>query len=523
MKEETKTSRTRRRGDGDGDARARDARRGPTTTFPVVGIGASAGGMEAFIELFREMPPDAGMAFVLIQHLDPKHPSYLAEALSRSVSLSVHEVEDGMTVEPNHVYVIPSDADVGILRGALTLLPRPTKERVPHLPINFFFRALAADRGRQAIGVVLSGTGSDGAEGLRAIKQAEGITFAQDPKSAKFGGMPDAAVRTGAVDSVLPVAALAEELARIGRHPFLRSPESEVLASPADNGDLKKILVLLRREVGVDFSEYKPTTIQRRLARRMALRHTDSTQEYVRLLRDEPSEVRALFDDIIIQVTSFFRDGEAIETLKAHVFPELLRQKREGGTIRIWSAGCASGEEAYSLVIALLEFLDQEKASDVPIQLFGTDIGGAAIDKARTGVYSEADVRDVSAERLKRFFVKQDDGSYSVNRTVRERCAFVKHDLTNDPPFSKLDLVSCRNVLIYLGPDLQRRVLATFHFALNEPGFLLLGRAENIPEGESLFRVIDREAKIFARTAVKSALHLVPTKDFATPPRAPTG
>jgi two-component system, chemotaxis family, CheB/CheR fusion protein len=508
--------RSKDRRDGTAPARGdtnEPAPAGSSKTLPIVGVGASAGGMEAFSELLRHIPSGTGLAFVLIQHLDPTHPSYLSEALARSTSLPVYEIKDGTRVEPDHVYVIPSNADVGIFKGTLALLPRPADERKPHLPIDFFLRALAADSGSQAIGVVLSGTGSDGAEGLRAIKAADGITFAQDPATARFSGMPEAAVGTGAVDFCLPIPELAKELTRIARHPFLFRRDAEKLATPEDDGEVKKVLLLVRGAVGIDFSEYKLASIRRRLARRMALRRLTALEDYVRLLRDEPSEAQALFEDILIHVTSFFRDGHAFEKLKEHAFPQILRHKREGGTIRIWSAGCSTGEEPYSLLIALLEFLAQENASDVPVQLFGTDISESAIEKARAGFYSDGAVRDMSADRLARFFTQEEGGGYRISKSVRERCAFVKHDLATDPPFSKLDLVCCRNVLIYFGGELQRRALATFHFALNEPGFLVLGRAENIADGANLFQVIDKENKIFARTAVKSALRLAPARD----------
>ena len=289
---------------------------------------------------------------------------------------------------------------------------------------------MAADLGNQAIGVVLSGTGSDGAEGLRAIKAEDGITFAQDPVSAKFNGMPKAAVGTGAVDFCLLLPELARELARVGRHPFLRGPDAERLATPDNDGDLRKVLLLVRNTVGIDFSEYKLASIRRRLARRMALRRLTTLPDYVQLLRDERAEAQALFEDILIHVTSFFRDGDAFEKLKEHVFPDILsRHQREGGTIRIWSAGCSTGEEPYSLLIALLEFLAQQDASDVPVQLFGTDISEKAIEKARTGFYADGAIRDMSAERITRFFGKVDTGGYRIAKAVRERCAFVKHDL----------------------------------------------------------------------------------------------
>ncbi len=360
---------------------------------------------------------------------------------------------------------------------------------------------------------MLSGTGSDGSEGLRAIKAESGVTFAQAPRTAKFAGMPEAAVQAGVVDFALPIPALAQELLRIGSHPFVRGRATEVLAGRADDGDLKKVLVLLRNTVGADFSGYKLNSIRRRLGRRMALHRLESLSDYVRLLRDDRAEAEALFDDLLIQVTSFFRDAAAFAKLKERVFPEILKQKRAGGTIRIWCAGCATGEEAYSIVISLLEFLAKENATDVPIQLFGTDVSLRAIEKARAGCFPDSVARDVGSERLARFFTRMDGGGYAINKSVRERCAFVKHDLASDPPFSKIDLVSCRNVLIYFDQELQKRVLAAFAFALNQPGFLLLGHAENIAEGSNLFSVVDREDKIFARTAARSTILLATSRD----------
>jgi two-component system CheB/CheR fusion protein len=479
-----------------------------------VAVGASAGGLEAFVELLRHVPPDSGMAFVLIQHLDPTRPSFLSDMLARSTSLVVREIRDGVRVEPDHVYVIPSGADVGILHGVLTLVPRPTDARRPHLPIDFFFTALAADQANRAIGVVLSGTGSDGAEGLRAIKTEGGVTFVQDPQSARFDGMPRAAMQSSAPDFVLPIPELAAELQRIGHHPLLAVPIEGALASPSEAGALEKVLILLRGTAGVDFSEYKRTSISRRVARRLAMHRLTTLREYVQVLRDDRAEAPALVEDILIHVTSFFRDPKVYDKLAEQVFPEILKQKRRGGTIRLWSAGCSTGEEAYSLVISLLEFLAREGASDVPIQLFATDISEKSIDVARAGFYSEAAVRDVGPDRLARLFTPVDGGGYRIGKLVRDRCAFMKHDMAHDPPFSKLDLVSCRNVLIYFAPELQRRVLGTLHFALNYPGFLVLGRSETVTDGTSLFSTIDKDTRIFARTAARSALRITPARDM---------
>lgn len=444
------------------------------------------------------------MAFVLIQHLDPSHGSFLTEALSKVTRMGVHEIQNGMTAQPNRIYVIPPNADVGILHGVLTLLPRSRDPAKRHLPINFFFRALAADRGTHAIGVVLSGTATDGTEGLKAIQAEDGVTFAQEPSSAKFGGMPQSAVDARVVDFCLPVPKLAEELVRLARHPWIASRDVEVPPGRKDSEDLKKVYVLLRNGVGVDFSEYKPSTIKRRLARRMALLKLRSLGGYAKYLRDNPGEAKALYEDVLIHVTSFFRDGEVFKSLKDKVFPEIVKQKQAGDPIRIWVTGCSTGEETYSIAISILEYFG-ERPPKFPIQIFGSDISERAIEKARTGLYPETAVRDVSPERLRRFFTKTESG-YRIGKSVRDLCVFVRHDLARDPPFSKLDLVSCRNVLIYFNQILQRRVIATFHYCLNQPGFLILGRTEAISGYPELFSVVDKAHKIFSRAAVAGTL-----------------
>jgi two-component system CheB/CheR fusion protein len=474
--------------------------------FPVVGIGASAGGLEAFTQLLSSLPANTGMAFVLIQHLDPQHDSLLTQALGRATKMPVVQISDGMPVEPDHVYVIPPNADAAILHGALTLLPRSTDPRRPHLPVDVFFRALAADLGNQAIGIVLSGTASDGTAGLKAIKAENGIALVQDPASAKFAGMPQSAIDAGVVDATLTPAALAEELKRLARHPYFSDLHPRVL-DKKDEDTLKKIFVVVRNAVGVDYSEYKPATLERRLGRRMALRNIGSRESYLKLLLEDPAEARALYEDVLIHVTSFFRDAEAFDQLKKSVFRLIVADKPEGTPIRVWVAGCSTGEEVYSLAIALLEFLD-DAARSRPIQIFGTDISEAAIETARAGVYSDSALRDVSEERRRRFFSKVDRG-YRISKSVRELCIFVRHDLARDPPFSKLDLVSCRNVLIYFGADLQKRIIATFHYCLNHPGFLLLGRTESISGFSQFFTRTDRGGKTFARTARRSTLNFV--------------
>ena len=476
-------------------------RRSAESAFSIVGVGASAGGLEAFSELLREIAGhDAGMALVLIQHLDPTHTSFLREALVKRTKLPVQQAEDGQRVEPGHVYVIPPNTSLGIRGGRLTLAPRPLDPKVKHLPIDAFFRELAAERGGRAIGVVLSGTASDGTDGLQAIKEANGITFAQEPSSAKFSGMPRSAVDAGVVDYCLPIPALAKELVRISQHPYLIAPEST--PSIRDAATLDRIIALVRAVVHVDFGEYKAPTFERRLARRMALRRVDTIGAYLQLLQQAPDEVWALFEDTLIHVTSFFRDPEVFEHLKTSVFPAIVKGKPEGASLRVWVPGCATGEEVYSLGIALAEFLGESSRS---IQIFGSDVSGKAIETARAGFYPEAALRYLGDERRRRYFTKVDRG-YRIVPSIRELCVFVQHDLARDPPFSKVDLVSCRNVLIYFDQALQKRVVPTFHYALNRPGFLVLGRAENIAGFTQLFQPFDKANKTFARTGVPSTL-----------------
>jgi two-component system CheB/CheR fusion protein len=465
-----------------------------------VGVGASAGGLDAFTQLLKHLPADTGMAFVLIQHLDPGHTSFLREALAKSTEMPVSQAEDGTRVEPNHVYVIPPRADIAILGGRLTLTARPQDSRASHLPVDFFLRALAAERGSHAIGVILSGTASDGTDGLKAIKAEDGITFAQDPKSAKFPGMPRSAIDAGVVDYCLAIPQLAEELVRLSRHPYVAARQ----LSPPKHDDtiIDKILAVVRSGVGVNFSEYKAPTLHRRLARRMALRRVEDLDKYLTILRAEPDEVRALYEDVLIHVTSFFRDPEVFDVLKTVVLPEILKHKPDGAPIRVWVAGCSTGEEVYSVAIALLEFLGE---STRPIQIFGSDVSENAIEKARAGLYPDSAIHDMSDERRRRFFTKVDGGN-RVIKSLRDMCVFVEHDLARDPPFAKLDLVSCRNVLIYFDQALQKRVLPTFHYALSQPGYLLLGRTESISGFGELFSPVDASNKIFARTAFPSTL-----------------
>jgi two-component system CheB/CheR fusion protein len=505
-----RTGRPTRRGTGEPSGSdgvlARRAHRDGEALVPVVGVGASAGGVDAFSELLRCLPGDTGMAFVLVQHLDPERESLLPEVLARATGMPVAQAKHGMRLEADRVYVIPPNAELSLSGPTLRLAPRRAASGRPAMPIDSFFRSLAEDRERRAIAVVLSGTASDGTDGLRAIQEHDGIALVQEPRSARFAGMPQSAIAAGVADRVLAVPELARELVRLSRHPYVAPREAEAHGKDAGEALRDEIRVLVRNAVGVDFNDYKPASFERRLARRMALRELTQLEDYAALLRASRPEVEALYEDLLVRVTSFFRDPQAFDALKAKVFPRILDHKPDGAPIRVWVPGCATGEEAYSIAMALLEFAEETRRT-TPIQVFATDVSERTIDKARAGVYAESALRDVSEERRRRYFARVENG-YRVAKTLRDLCVFVRHDLARDPPFSKLDLVSCRNVLIYFGTALQKKVLATFHYALNEPGFLLLGRSENLAAFARLFSTVDRVNKVYARTAVPSRLHV---------------
>lgn len=480
--------------------------------FLVAGIGASAGGLEAFTDLLKHLPTDTGMAFILVQHLHPEYPSALTEILSRATSMPVTEVADGTLVCPDHVYVIPPNYYMGILHGVLHLMPR-SDFRGQNLPIDYFFQHLAQDLGSMAIGVILSGTASDGVLGLKAIAAEGGITIAQDEKSAKYDGMPHSAISTGCVDFILPPDKIAVELTRIARHPYA-VPKQEGSFAPDFSDDetlLNKIFLLLRRQTGNDFTYYKPTTIQRRIRRRMVLHKLERLTDYVRYLQGNTAEIEQLFHDVLINVTSFFRDPDAFVALKDKVFP-LLKERSPDIPIRIWVPGCSSGEEPYSLAIALLEYLG-DSSVNIPIQIFATDIDETAIAKARTGIYPESIKQDVAQERLQRFFIKMDGGGYQISKYIRDMCVFAVQNVVKDPPFSRIDLISCRNLLIYLGPVLQKKIMSIFHYSLKPDGHLLLGSAESIGSFSDYYRAVDVKEKVYTK---KVAITTIPI-DFGNP------
>lgn len=470
----------------------------------MVGIGASAGGLEAVSALIKHLPVDIGMAFVLVQHLAPKHESMLSELLARETAMPVHEIKDGMFIEMNQIYVIPPNTNLGILHGMLHLMPR-SEEQGQYLPIDYFLRSLAKEMSNRSIGIILSGSASDGVLGLMEIKTEGGITFAQDEESAAYASMPHSAIAAGCVDFVLPPKQIASELSRIGQHPYLvhtNSKPSEAL--PAEEDNLRKIYLLLRQHSGNDFTFYKQSTILRRIKRRILLHKLERLEDYLRLLQNSSTEIEDLFRDLLINVTSFFRDPEVFDELKKTAFPTIMKNRPVDTPIRIWIPGCSTGEEVYSIAISLFEYLG-EMAANTAIQFFATDLDEQAVDKARNGIYPATISEVVSANRLQRFFNKKDEG-YQISKHIRDVCIFAQQNVLKDPPFSRLDLISCRNLLIYLSPVLQKKIIPIFHYALNERGYLLLGTSETIGRHADLFRMADKKHKLYEKKSVPGPL-----------------
>jgi two-component system CheB/CheR fusion protein len=472
--------------------------------FPIVGIGASAGGLEAFTKLLSHLPTDTGMGFVIIQHLSPNQKSILAEILANTTQMPVVQADNEMVVEPNHVYVIPPNAMLTISGGKLQLSPRPTI-RGQVMSVDTFFFSLAKELETKAIGIVLSGGDGDGARGLEAIKEAGGITFAQCHDSAQVSSMPNTAVASGHVDFVLTPQEIAQELAKISHHPYINRSTKETSAElPPARDALATIFNLLKAATGIDFHQYKETTLKRRILRRMILYRLERLEDYVIYLQEHSEEVKALYQDVLISVTNFFRDPEAFEALKTKVFPTIIKEQNPDFPIRIWVAGCSTGEEAYSVAICLLEFLHNQEINK-PIQIFATDINEVAIEKARIGIYKHNQLTDVSSDRLQRFFVPV-DGGYQISKPVRELCVFAKQNLIGDPPFSHLDLITCRNVLIYLSSAVQKKLLPIFHYGLKQTGFLMLGTSETVGEFTDLFALVDRRYKLYSRKVANAPL-----------------
>jgi two-component system CheB/CheR fusion protein len=470
---------------------------GADAPFPIVGIGASAGGLEALEQFFRHAPAAARIAFVVVQHLDPEHRGAMVELLQRTTPMPVVQVEDGQNAEPDHVYVIPPGMEMSLLQGRLHLLPLP-EPRGLNLPIDCFFRSLAADREQASIGVVLSGMGSDGTLGLRAIKEKAGAAFVQSLTSAKFTGMPGSAIQAGLADVVAPAEELPERIVAFLRHAPYFSPRRDD-AGESHHGALEKALVVLRAHTGNDFSLYKRSTVQRRIERRMALHQIGRIADYVRYLRENGAEVDLLFKELLIGVTTFFRDPDAWEQVRAAVLAELLPVREKGGVVRIWVPACSTGEEAYSLAMVFRLAIEQfQPARNIAVQIYATDLDKEAVDHARLGLYPSNVAADVPADYLRKFFVLEDD-KYRVRKEIRETIVFAPQNVVTDPPFTRMDLVSCRNLLIYLSPDLQKSVIQLFHYALNPGGFLFLGPAETVGSPSGLFAEVSGKGRLYRR------------------------
>lgn len=467
--------------------------------FPVVGVGASAGGLSAFKKFIGGIPPNSGMAYVLVQHLDPSHNSLLPEILQRKTKIPVQEISDDVTVKPNHVYIIPSNKMLISNDGKLELSPRPGKnEKQINLPIDLFFESLAEVHQSHSIGVILSGNGTDGTQGLKFIRENGGLTFAQDQDSAEYRGMPNSAVQEGVVDIVLPPELMVKKILSITGNIFREDGEEREMEGD-DTENVRQILALLRIRKGTDFTYYKQTTIRRRIWRRIALSNKKDPADYLNFLRENVQEQDILYQDLLIPVTNFFRDTEVFDNLCNTLFPGIFMSKPEAEPLRAWVAGCSTGQEAYSMAICLLEYLeDNLEYSRRKIQIFGTDLSEAAIAKARSGIYKKAELENLSPERLERFFTKV-DGNYQIKKEVREKCIFAYHDFLKDPPFGQMDFISCRNVLIYMQPHLQKKALTTFHYALKRKGYLLLGRSETVSSVSDLFSPIEKKDKLFSR------------------------
>ena len=489
--------------------------------FPIVGIGASAGGLAALEAFFSGMPAniDPNMAFVVVQHLAPDHESILTNLIRRYTRMQVFEVIDGMKVQINCAYIIPPGFDMAFLNGTLQLL-EPAYPPGQRLPIDFFFRSLAQDQRDRSIAIVLSGTGSDGSQGIQSIKHESGIVIVQTPESAEYDGMPKSAISTGLVDIELPPSSMAPYLVNYSTR--ISENQLKSITTPQNANYIKKIFILLRNHTGHDFSEYKNNTIIRRIERRMAVQQIDNIAEYVRYLQNQNSEVDGLFRDLLIGVTNFFRDPEAFDALEQKIIPKLFENKADDSTIRVWSPGCSSGEEAYSIAILLSEYMESLNKK-YNLQVFATDIDSQAIAKAREGIFPASISEDISTERLNRFFTivhtdkKGRPLSYRINKSIREILIFSEQNIIKDPPFSKLDLISCRNLMIYLNGELQKKIIPLFHYALRSNGMLFLGSSETIGEFTDLFSIIDRKARLYLSISNSIRSRSLGIRDFIQP------
>jgi two-component system CheB/CheR fusion protein len=472
--------------------------------FPVVGIGGSAGGIEAFSALLQHLPADLGMAYIFIQHLSPSHESFLPDIMQRKTKMKVQKVKNNMTLEKNNVYVIPAGHSVAITDGKLKLVKFEGKTRIN--TIDYFLSSLAPVYQQNAIGILLSGTGTDGTMGLMAIKAEGGITFAQD-NTASYHGMPYNAAETGYVDFVMPPDKIAAELASLIKHPYAVAAPNEYISE--NKNELRKVLAIINGVRGVDFSCYKQSTIYRRIMRRMALNKVKDFDAYAAVLRENKAETDALYQDLLITVTDFFRDSQLYQALTSKVLPSLIKNRKSNDPIRIWIPGCATGEEAISFAIIILEYLG-EKAITTPVQIFATDLNEKSIDKARSGMYIKTALHNVSPQRLRRFFIRV-DGHYQVVKSIRDMCIFAPHNLLKDPPFSRMDIISCQNVLIYLETLPQNKIMHAFHYALKDAGFLLLGKSETTGNATDLFEQVNKQYKVYTKRKIAT-----PQLDFVS-------
>ncbi|MBK8048732.1 MAG: hypothetical protein IPK16_17370 [Anaerolineales bacterium] len=459
----------------------------------IVGIGASAGGLEALERFFSNVPEGNSLAYVVIQHLSPDFRSHMVELLSKYTTMPVYEAEDGTEVQRNPVYLIPRRKNMILFQGKLYLLDHP-KERGLNLPIDIFLESLARDQGEHAVGIILSGTGSDGARGIRAIKEAGGLVMAQDD-TARFDGMPRSAIATQLVDYVLPPEAMPANLLSYIRHPHVLPEGVPHAAAPESEVQIEKLFAILRDRTGVDFTDYKPNTVLRRIERRMTVNNIDTLSNYVKYLQYSPEETRVLFKEFLIGVTRFFRDAEAFDYLAVEAIPALFASKSRQSPIRIWVPGCSTGEEAYSLAILCREYMEQS-GQYREVKIFATDIDREALETASRGIYPESALADITTNRLQDYFLKRGD-TFEVLRQLRSMVVFAYQNVIKDPPFSRMDLISCRNMLIYLQPSLQRKVLSTFQFSLNPGGYLFLGSSESLGETGSAYSIENVRWKVF--------------------------
>jgi two-component system, chemotaxis family, CheB/CheR fusion protein len=464
--------------------------------FPIVGVGASAGGLDAIKKLLQSLPENTGLAFVIIQHLATGQESMLPEILSRFTKMPVNKVQSGEQIDSNQIYVIPSGTAMTIENGTLQLKPK----REFHKPIDEFLVSLAHEKKTHSIGIILSGTGTDGTDGLKSIKGEGGITFAQDPKSAQYPDMPKNAISAETVDFVLVPERIAQELVEIAKHPEIIRKKIEPIEAQAEEGgnDKQVIFNILKASFNVNFANYKKSTTDRRISRRMVLKNVASINKYVLYLRTHKDELQALFEDLLIGVTGFFREPETFNVLKESIFLAIVEKKMPNQPIRVWVPGCSTGEEAYSIAMVIQEFLEEKNILDLQIQVFGTDVNGKNIDKARRGIYLKAIEDTIPEKRLKRFFTSF-NGNYQIIKQVRDMCVFAKHDLTNDPPFSNMDLIVCRNVLIYFDAKLQEKMVPLFHYGLKPDCYLVLGESESVGKFTYLFEPMTKKGVIFKK------------------------